>query len=276
VIRGGQRIAVAEREAEVAGTQVAWLEGERAPILYVHGVPNSGVMWRPFLERTGGLAPDLPGFGRSGKSAGFDYSIRGYGDFLEAYVDRLGLERFSLVMHDWGAVGLELAMRRPETIERLVAIDLVPFLPGYRWHRTARVWRTPMAGELFMGFSTRWGMKRYLRMERALPPDRVDEFVEEIYPHFDHGTQRAILKLYRSAPPDVLARAGERLGDVTAPALVVWGEDDHFLPTRFASEYAGALGGEARVELVPDAIHWVWLDQPQVVETVAAFLNGQR
>ena len=103
------------REGEIAGTDAVWLEDEpRTPILYVHGVPNSGSMWAPFLERTGGIAPDLPGFGESGKSAGFDYSIGGYGDWLEAFVDHLGLERFSLVMHDWGAVGLELAQRRPD------------------------------------------------------------------------------------------------------------------------------------------------------------------
>jgi pimeloyl-ACP methyl ester carboxylesterase len=264
-----------QRTAEVAGTHVAWLEDDaRAPILYVHGVPNSGVMWRPFLERTGGYAPDLPGFGESGKPANFGYSIRGYADFLEAYVDHLGLERFSLVTHDWGAVGLELAMRRPRAIERLVGVDLVPFLPGYRWHRTARIWRTPLAGELFMGFSTKWGMKRYLRMEGALPAEHVDAFMDEVYPHFDHGTQRAILKLYRSAPPDVLARAGERLGEIAAPALILWGEEDHYLPIRFAREYAEALGGDARVELVPGAVHWIWLDRPEVVDTVAAFLAG--
>ena len=45
-------------------------------------------------------------------------------------------------MHDWGAVGLELAQRRPEAVERLVLIDVVPFVPGYRWHPTARIWRT--------------------------------------------------------------------------------------------------------------------------------------
>ena len=265
-----------ERSAEIAGTETAWLEDEsRTPILYVHGVPNSGVMWRPFLERTGGFALDLPGFGRSAKSGGFDYSIRGYGDFLEAYVDHLGLERFALVMHDWGAVGLELAMRRPRAVERLVGIDLVPFLPGYRWHRTARIWRAPLAGELFMGLSTKWGMKRYLLMQKALRADRADAFMDEVHPHFDHGTQRAILKLYRSDPPDVLARAGKRLGEVDAPALIVWGEDDHFLPNHFAHELAGALGGDARVELVPDAVHWVWLERPEVLDTIAAFLHGE-
>lgn len=263
-----------ERRAEIAGTETAWLEDEaRTPILYVHGVPDSGRMWTPFLERTGGFAPDLPGFGTSAKSAGFDYSIKGYGDFLEAYVDHVGLDRLALVVHDWGGVGLELAMRRPRAVERLVIMDCVPFLPGYRWHRLARLWRTPVAGELFMGFTTKWSMKRVMKLERALRDEDVDAFVAEAYPSFDHGTQRAILKLYRSAPEDVLARAGERLGDVEAPALVLWGEHDRFLPGDLPHRYAEALGGEARVEIVPGAIHWIWREEPRVIDTVAAFVG---
>ena len=264
-----------KRTAEVNGTGVTWLDAVGAkPILYLHGVPNSGGMWRPFLDRTGGIAPDLPGFGESAKSAGFDYSIKGYGAFLEAFVEELRLERFALVMHDWGSVGLELAMRRPEAIERLVLIDPVPFLPGYSWHRFARTWRTPVAGELFMGFATRWASKRLLPAQKALRREHVDAFVEETWPYFDHGTQRAILKLYRSAPPDVLARAGERLGDIKAPALVLWGAEDSFLPNEFAHRYGEALGGEARVEIVPGALHWIWLEQPKVIDTVADFLGG--
>ena len=263
-----------EHTAEVAGIETAWLEDDpRTPILYVHGVPDHGGAWQPFLGRTGGIALDLPGFGRSGKPAHFDYSIKGYGDFLEAFVDHLGLERFSLVTHDWGAVGLELAMRRPEAVERLVLIDLVPLLPGYRWHRVARIWRTPVVGELFMGFSTRWGMKRALRTTKAVPEEAVDGFVGLVWPHFDHGTQRAILKLYRSAPPEVLEHAGERLGTIEAPALVLWGENDIYLPPKFAHAYGDALGGDARVEVVPGAVHWIWLDRPNVVATVADFLT---
>ena len=41
--------------------------GGGATPLYLHGVPTSSDDWVPFLERTGGIAPDLPGFGRSGK-----------------------------------------------------------------------------------------------------------------------------------------------------------------------------------------------------------------
>ena len=54
-------------------------------------------------------------------------------------------------MHDWGSVGLAFAQRLPERVERLVLTACVPFVPGYRWHRVARGWRTPLVGELADG-----------------------------------------------------------------------------------------------------------------------------
>ena len=66
----------------------------------------------------------------------------------------------------------------------------------------------------------------------------------------------------------------KRLGDVGAPALVVWGERDPYLPKSFANAYAEALGGEARVEVVEGAGHWPWLDRPEVVDLISEFLRG--
>ena len=264
----------AERTGEVDGLAVAWREsGEEgpAPVLYVHGVPNSSEMWKPFLEHTGGIAPDLPGFGRAAKPADFPYSIAGYERFLDAFVRHLGLERLTLVVHDWGSVGLALAQRRPELIERLVIVAGVPLLPGYRWHRVARAWRRPLIGELLMGFTFKRGVRRVTR-EGASGP-LPDAFLDDVWRHFDHGTQRAILKLYRSAPEQELARAGERLGAVGAPALVVWGEDDRYLPPVFAEHTAQALGGEARVERYEGAGHWPWLQRPEVIDAVAEFVG---
>jgi pimeloyl-ACP methyl ester carboxylesterase len=97
--------------------------------------------------------------------------------------------------------------------------------------------------------------------------------VDEIWRHFDHGTQRAILKLYRSAPPAALAAAGERLGEIEARALVLWGERDPYLPPEFAHLLAERLGGPAEVEVIDGARHWPWLDRPELVERVTAFLG---
>jgi pimeloyl-ACP methyl ester carboxylesterase len=271
---------VTERQGEVAGLPVIWREaasprapGAGAPVLYLHGHPTDGDDFLPFLARTGGIAPDLPGFGRSGKPSSFDYSIDGYATWLEAFVDHLELERYSLVAHDWGGVGLALAQRRPGQVERIVISNCVPLLPGYRWHRWARVWRTRVVGELAMGFTTRFALRFALRQAFASPGRESDAVAERAWSHFDYGTQRAALRLYRSAPPAVLEAAGSRLGEVKAPALVVWGEQDPYISTRFAHDYSEALGGPVRVEVVAGAGHWPWLDRPELVEEIASFLG---
>lgn len=256
-------VEIAERIAEVAGLDVHYRQAGDAPILYLHGVPTNSYDWIPFLERFGGTAPDLPGFGSSAKPGDFDYSIEGYDRFLEAFVDHAGLERFTLVMHDWGGVGLAFAQRFPERIERIVMFSIVPFVPGYRWHRIARGWRTPLLGELLMGFTTRWGLRREMPRELA----------DSAWEAFDHGTQRAILKLYRSSPPEVLARAGERLGELRAPALLLWAKDDPYIPAKFGQAHADALGGETTLELVEGG-HWTWHARPELVDRVGEFLES--
>jgi pimeloyl-ACP methyl ester carboxylesterase len=247
---------VERHTATIDGTLVSWLSAPGPEILYVHGVPDSAVMWTPFLERTGGIAIDLPGFGESGKAAGWPYSLEGYAAFLPAFLDHLGIDRVRLVAHDWGAVALTLGAR----IERLVGIDLLPLLPRHRWPWIARVWRTPVLGELAMGFTNRLLLRRL----GGLGADHADEVLR----HFDHGTQRAILKLYRSARENVAA-----LDAVTAPALVLWGARDRYLGTEWAGRIAAELGGETTAEIFPEAGHWPWLDRPEILQIVQDFVQ---
>jgi pimeloyl-ACP methyl ester carboxylesterase len=302
-------VAISEHTAQVGALPVFWRSAPSAaddggaPVLYLHGVPTNSddwvgaqactgesppprwrrLPWRyprrsaaarvGFLERSGGLAPDLPGYGRSGKPAHFDYTIAGYARFVEQYLDLLEVERVRLVVHDWGVVGLAFAQRHPERVERLVVMNAIPLLPGYRWHRTARLWRTPLLGELAMGATTRFALRRSTLDANATPEPMPDAWLDSVIDHFDHGTQRAILQLYRSSPPDVLARAGAELHRLEMPALVVWGQRDPYIPARFAAEYARALPSAELLEL-PDAGHWWWLDRPDAIERVLGFLGG--
>jgi pimeloyl-ACP methyl ester carboxylesterase len=269
-------VDVAEHTAEIDGQPVFWRSAPsaavgRAPVLYVHGVPTSGADWLPFLERTGGLAPDLLGFGRSGKGGHNDYSLEGIATFVERFLDEVvEVERVRLVVHDWGAAALVFAQRQPERIERLVAIDAVPLLPGYRWHRVARIWRAPLLGELAMGLTTRATLARALRPAFAGPVP--DGFVEAAMRHLDQGTQRAILRLYRNAPEALLAASGSGLSSLSIPALVAWGALDPYISARFGDRYAAELP-EGEVVHVEDAGHWPWLDRPELIHRIATFLE---
>jgi pimeloyl-ACP methyl ester carboxylesterase len=287
---------VRDHEAELNGMPVFWrsaslaegANGASAPAagsgaeqasvpLYLHGVPESSDAWLEFLARSGGLAPDLPGFGRSGKAGSLRFEIDEYADFIESFLELAGVERVRMVVHDWGAVGLAFAQRHPERVERLVVINAVPFLPGYRWHRTARIWRTPVLGELAMGSTNARVLRLLSREGNATPGPMPEQWQKSVMEHFDQGTQRAILRLYRSSPPDVLAAAGERLGELRelgVPALVVWGQQDPYIPARFAKAYADVLGAEL-VELA-DAGHWAWLDRADMIDRVVQFLGAAR
>jgi len=267
---------VSDHSGEIDGLPVFWRDAGTAPgagavPLYLHGVPDSSDAWLDFLVRSGGLAPDLPGFGRSGKPGSLSFTIAEYADFVEAFLDLVGVERVRMVVHDWGAVGLAFAQRHPERVERLVVIDAVPFLPGYRWHRTARIWRTPVLGELSMGTINRPLLRLLSREANATPGPMPESWLDSVLAHFDQGTQRAILRLYRSSPPERLAAAGEHLATLRVPSLVVWGLRDPYLPARFGKAYADVLG--AQLLELPDAGHWPWLDRPDALEAVVDFLR---
>lgn len=238
--------------------------------LYLHGIPTSSEDWVPFLERTGGIAPDLIGFGRSSKAGHLDYSPDGLATFVEELLEQLGVGRVSLVAHQWGAVaGALLAARDPGRVERLTLLNPLPLIDGFRWPDPARWWRRPVIGELLMGSTARWMLIRRLRRGSAQPGAWSEEQLSAVWEHFDQGTQRAILRVHRSASEAALEPV---LGELRMPALVLWGDRDPWLEPGLADAFAARLG-DAAVEHL-DAGHWPWLDRPEVVERVAAALAG--
>ena len=124
-----------------------------------------------------------------------------------------------------------------------------------------------------MGATIRRVLKRSTREANVTPGPLPDAWIDSVMEHFDQGTQRAILRLYRSSPSQELARAGERLESLRMPSLVLWGMQDPYIPERFARAYAQALPESQLVELA-DAGHWWWLDRPDAIERVVEFMNA--
>ena len=252
------------------------LPGEGPPVVLVHGVPTHSEDWMPVLGRMRGpaIALDLPGFGRSDRppASAFDYSMHGYARFVDRFLGRMEIEEHSLVAHDWGSLALIGAQRQPARLRRLAIVNALPLLPGYRWHRTARVWRTPLLGELSARLWSRRALDLGLRESRGDWSRHDPAFVELIWEHLDQGTLDAVLRLYRSAPEPELAAAGARLGELSSPALVVWGLRDRYLPARFGRAWADALPNSELLEL-PASGHWPWRDDPASIEPLVRFLE---
>jgi pimeloyl-ACP methyl ester carboxylesterase len=237
--------------------------------LYLHGIPTSSDDWVDFLARTGGVAPDLIGFGRSGKGGHLDYSLRGLADFVSRFLAHLDADEVQIVGHDWGAaVALTFANRHPGRVGRLVLLNVPPLLDGVEWPRLLRLWRTQLLGELVMGATTRGLLARTLRHGCVRPDAWPDARVAAVWNQFDQGTQRAILRLVRSAAER--AAPAEKDGGAVA---MMWGEDDPWYPPAVADAYAARTPG-GTVERVAGAGHWPWLDRPEVVDRVASLLEG--
>jgi len=107
-------------------------EGNRKfdPILLIHGEPSWSYLYRkmiPILVKAGNraIAPDLVGFGRSDKpSHRDDYSYQRHVDWMQAWFERLDLNRITLVCQDWGGlIGLRLVTANPDRFERVVVAN---------------------------------------------------------------------------------------------------------------------------------------------------------
>jgi pimeloyl-ACP methyl ester carboxylesterase len=219
------------------------------------------------------LAPDLLGFGRSGKGGHLDYTPRGLADFLAAFTSALGVERLELIAHGWGAVpAILLAGSDPGRVERLVLISPPPALRGFAHTRIERAWRVPLIGELMMGATTKTVLARGLRGasatgRNAWPKSRINELWNE----FDQGTQRAILRLHRGWVEQDAAELEGALPTLAMPALVLWGDTDPWCRPELAQAYAARLP-QSSLECIPHAGHWPWLDAPDTVTLVSSWL----
>lgn len=268
--------AIEEGELRVDGVRVFYrrVAGEGTPVVYCHGNPTHGEDWVPFMERgAAAIAIDMPGWGRSEHpdASDFDYSMYGLSAFLEKCLEELGVSRRKLVVHDWGSLALIGAQRRPELIEKLVVINAIPLLPGYRWHWVAQIWRRRGLGELANATTTKSSMGLVMRQLSGDGRPMPQWFIEMIWRHMDQGTNDATLALYRHADPDRLAQAGKDLGRLTCPSLVLWGANDPFLKPSLGEAYTRALP-RSTLQVVPAAGHWPWIDDARVIDEVQSFV----
>jgi pimeloyl-ACP methyl ester carboxylesterase len=143
-----------------------------------------------------------------------------------------------------------------------------------RWHRLAVAWRAPFAGAVL----NRAVRLRTLRaMVKGGDPEGrrlPDDFMGRVLESWAAASSETIIRLYRSGDPDALAAAGTGLGRLECPAIVAWGMLDPYIPGRFARAYADRLPDVAEVIELADAGHWPWIDRPDLIERVVAFLDG--
>src|SRR5262245_42488914 len=165
------------------------------PAVFVHGVPDTAVVWRPLLQRIQRkdiVCLALPGFGNK-RPAGFASDKDSYAEWLVGELKKVD-GPIDLVGHDWGSLLVTRAVSLAPRLVRSWCGGGAPLDPDYVWHDTAQIWQTPGKGEDLMKSFTVDAVAAGLAAQ-GIPPAHARETAALI----DDEMKASILPLYRSA-----------------------------------------------------------------------------
>ena len=209
-------------------------------------------------------------------------TISGYGRFVDALLDELGVGGAAVVGNSMGGfIGIELAIRFPERVERLVLVErggAVDRVPAQR----ARCSRLLGALDNRLAAYTGWlasrsdalarrpGSRRLIFGVVAHHPERLPAplVAEQVRGSGKPGFVPAL-----DALTDYPIR--DRLGEIACPTLIVWGAEDRLVPARDADEFARLIPN-ARKVVWPDTGHVAMLERPAAFNALLeAFLDEE-
>ncbi|MEV0534008.1 alpha/beta hydrolase [Kitasatospora sp. NPDC050463] len=247
---------------EIQGRPVFYREaGDPAnpTLVLLHGFPSSSAMFRNLLRELGDtyhlIAPDHIGFGQSAAPSvdEFEYSFDRLTEYTLELLDTLGIDRFALYIHDYGApIGLRIASRHPERVTAIITQSGNAYLEGFTpfWellfaHAKDRAAHEPAVRQLLEADATRW------QYTHGVPADRADRISPDAWTldqaYLDRpGNKEIQLQLFwdyqfnLDGYPDFQRYFAEH----RPPVLIAWGEHD---------EIFGADGARAYLRDLPDA-----------------------
>jgi haloalkane dehalogenase len=256
-------------------------EGDReAPVvLFLHGNPTSSFIWRNILPLVAPvahcIAPDLIGFGQSGKPA-IEYRFADHVRYLDAFLERAGISSAFIVAQDWGtALAFHLAARRPEFIHGLAFMEFIRPMPTWKdFHadaiETFQKFRTPGVGERMI-------LDDNAFVEGVLPFATVRKLTDqemEVYraPFLTPESRRPTWRFpneipIAGEPADVyqtMENAQRALAQSSYPKLLFVGDPGALVSPALAESFAATLKN-CRLVKLGSGVHYLQEDHPEVI-----------
>ncbi|MDX6628489.1 MAG: hypothetical protein QOH00_735 [Gaiellales bacterium] len=243
-------------------------------VVFVHGIGGSSATWQgvmaAFVDAHHVVALDLPGHGQSdiSESPTTDYDLDGLARAMIGALDRLGLERFTLVGHSLGgAIALAAALAFPDRVTRLVLVDS----SGLGAEINPDLLRLLDEPPSLVG--SRALLELFFDDQRLV----LDAGVAEHHTALSRPGAHAAVRAIRDAAFGGTSQRplpDERLARITQPVLLVWGDRDRVIPAAHA-EHARATIADVEVEVIPNAGHAPHVEQPAAFTAILArFLAG--
>jgi len=258
---------------EVDGQRIVQLEAGPADaplVVLLHGFTGTKENWLPLMAELSAthrvIAPDLPGWGESQREPGADYGVVAQSERIAAWLGTLPRTPDLLAGHSMGGhiTGL-VAARHPERVRRIALLSAagVPFAPN-------EFGRAVLDGGHPFAVEDRASLDRYLGLVFTDPPfvpwpaDRA-LIARRIA---DNAFERDVLARLRG---DEAFAVQPLLGDIRAPALLLWCDDDRVIDPSSAALYAAGLR-ESRTVMLPGCGH---MPMMAAVAEVADALRAQ-
>jgi pimeloyl-ACP methyl ester carboxylesterase len=251
--------------------------GEGPPVILTHGTPSRSVVWRqvaPVLARDHQVFVwDLLGFGESERRVDQNVGLAAQGEVLAELSERWGVDRPALIGHDiGGAIVLRAHLLEDVGVSRLALIDAVVLAPWIT-RRTRQMQREidrwsslpdPELAEL---------IAEHLRTATARPLS--SEVFAALFSQWDGELGQALyLRNLAQLDESHTAAFEPRLPLVDVPTLLVWGQEDIWLPVEVSERIMGLVPGAQRL-VIPGAGHFCMEDQPQhVASALRRFCAG--
>lgn len=246
-------------------------------VLLLHGFPSSSRMWQPIIDRLAPryrmVAPDYPGFGHSDAplADSFSYTFDHITDYIERFTDEIGLQRYSLVVQDYGGpVGMRLSVRRPDRLSALIVHNAVCHEDGLGplWETRRAFWADRATHEQALRenfFSPTATRQRHVG--NSPEPDRYDPdlWTDELAFLNQPGQRDIQTDLFHDYRTNVASYPlwQQWLRDTQPPLLVVWGRYDPSFQVEEAEAYRRDVP-DAEVHVI-DAGHFALDEAPDLV-----------
>ncbi len=245
---------VFHRTTKIDGLDIFYREAgpKDAPVvLLLHGFPTSSHMFRNLIpdlaDKYHVVAPDYPGFGNSSMPTvdEFEYTFDRLTDVVEKLTVKLGLERYSLYLMDYGApVGYRLAMRNPERVETFIVQNGNAYVEGLQdfWDPIRAYWkeRSEKNGNELRNFlkidATKWQYTHGVRDVERISPDNWNVDQRLLDRPGNQEIQLALFYDYGSNPGRYPAWQ-KLFRELQPPTLIVWGKNDYIFPAAGATPY---------------------------------------
>ncbi len=257
-------------------------EGEGETLLFIHGTPTWSFEWRHLISALSldyrCIAPDLMGFGLSGRPREFAYTPEAHAEAIQEFVDKLNLKNITLVVHDFGGpIALPVCLRNPILVKRLVIINswMWSFTGDQDMERKGRLAGSWLFRLLYQwtNFSLRVMTPQAFGDKSKLTPEVHQQYLDRFPDRWSRGTvlwtlARALMR--STAYFESLWAERKKLQG--RPTLIVWGMKDPAFPPYQLHRWRRLLP-DAEVVRLKDAGHWPHEEAPRpVIHALRRFL----